>query len=131
MKPYTFSDKAVQEKWADYYPKTWKALKEMKMKMPELNSRTRDLERIIEWIMQENENLAEVLAQIQQFMDLAHAESMMRFREAAPKESTTIIGAQSDGEISQVTFLLGYATNLWKTLDRNGINAASLLKRQP
>jgi hypothetical protein len=129
---YIFENAEIQARWKTFYPETWKMLRALKAKMPnDINTRTKDIESIIEWIMTENEKMADLVAQIGQFRDVAYSEAMMKIYEEFPKQSTTLIKAESDGLISQVTYLLAYAENLWKMLERNGMLAQSLLRRQP
>lgn len=132
MKDYVFEDKQLQAKWITFYPETWKMLHSLKSKMPtDINSRTKDIENIIEIIMIENEKMSDVLAQVGQFREVAYSEVMMNIYEQDPKRSTTLMKAETDGIISQVTYLLAFAENVWKVLERNGMLAQSLLRRMP
>jgi hypothetical protein len=127
-----FKDEKIQSEWLDFNVSAYEKIKALSAKVPhDLNTRTKGIEQIIETLMQEQFEIAETLATIKYFYDVAYAEAVMERYEENPKMSTTLIKAEAEGDVAQITQLNAYGSHIWQAIERALMSAQSLLKRVP
>jgi len=132
LKAYVFKSEDIQKKWETFGPDTYERLKSVSARIPkDLNLRTKGIEDIIERLMDEQFEIAELLGLIDYYYELACAEVMTQLYEENPKTSVTILKEQAGGEYANLTALKAYGSHVWGAMERAMMCAQSLLKRVP
>ena len=132
IKPYQFKSAEIEAQWIVFCPKAGAKLRVIQAKVPkDLPTRTKSLEEIIENLMSVQFDIAETMAQIEYYYEVANAEAVMEIYEKNPKASTTLIKIEAGGEVAQITALLAYSKFVWSGIERALMSAQSLLKRCP
>ena len=132
MNRYEFHDPETQKAWIDFnsviYPQI-KAIAEVIPKRP--NPNTQELEETIRLLLEFSFKVARWLGKAEYFYEIAHAESMMEVWEEDKKRQSTLIKAEVDGRIANVTGMVAKCKYTWKALEMAVMGCQSLLRRMP
>jgi hypothetical protein len=129
---YVFKSKEIQEKWETFGKSAYDRLKEVSAKIPkDINLRTKGIEDIIERLMDEQFDIAELLGKVEYYYEIACAEVMTGLYENSPKTSVTVLKEQAGGEYANITALKAFGSHVWSAMERAMMCAQSLLKRVP
>lgn len=132
MGDYQFKNGEIQARWLAFHIEADKKLRAVNAKIPkDLTLRTRNIESIIENLMEEQFEIAKLLAKVEYFYETASSEAIMEAYEKDPKMSTTIIKAKAEGEIANLTALMSYGKFVWQGIERALMSAQSLYKKAP
>jgi hypothetical protein len=132
MNSYVFKSPEIQEKWKIFGGMAYDRLKVISAKVPkDINFRTKGIEDLLEHLMDEQFEIAELLGKIEYYYELAGAEVMTRLYEENPKTSVTILKEQAGGEYANITALKAFGSHIWSAMERAMMSCQSLLKRTP
>lgn len=132
MKSYQFQDQEVQAEWFIFGPETYAKLKAIRARIPEeVNARSRNLEKLIEDLMDVRFDVADWLAKCEEFENLAHGEALTKLYELNPKMSVTILKEQAGAQVANVVALHAFCRHVFSSIESATMSAMSLLRKAP
>lgn len=132
MNRYTFHDPETQKAWENFNSVIYPQLKAIGDKVPKrANPNEQEIEELIRSLMEYSFQVARWLGNLEYFHETAYAETMMEVWEKDKKKQSTLIKAEVDGKIANVTAMLGKGKHTWKALELCLTGAQSLLRRMP
>jgi len=132
MTPYKFQNQATQDDWVKFAEEVMPKIKAIGDRVPKMpNPQHQELEELLRYAMEVQFKVAKWLGKMEYFYEIAISESMMEVWEKDTKRSTTMIKAEVDGRVANITSALAVMKYTWKAIETCVMASQSLLKRAP